>query len=185
MMWHCVWWCDTLYDDVTLCVMMWHCIWWCDTLYDDVTLCRMMWHCVWWCDTMYDDVTLCMMMWHCKWCCDTLLDDVTLCMMMWHCVWWCDTMYDDVTLCMMTWHCTWWCDSKLQRKSTSQNTNAPPPVNTSEWLRKVSVTPADVAPEDLFFYRYYPFFFYKKRSLTWRLRISFCTGNLLQKDFLA
>ena len=44
--------------------------------------------------------------------------------------------------------------SKLQRKSASQSTDAPPPVNTSEWLRKVSVTPADVAPEDLFFYRF-------------------------------
>jgi hypothetical protein len=57
MMWHCekgvfiviylqvVWWCDTVYDDVTLCMMMWHCVWWCDTVYDDVTLCMMMWHC--------------------------------------------------------------------------------------------------------------------------------------------
>jgi hypothetical protein len=65
MMWHCVWWCDPVYDDVTLCMMMWHCVWWCDPVYDDVTLCMMMWHCVWWCDTVYDDVTLCMMMWHC------------------------------------------------------------------------------------------------------------------------
>ena len=24
MMWHYVWWCDTMYDDVTLCMMMWH-----------------------------------------------------------------------------------------------------------------------------------------------------------------
>jgi hypothetical protein len=58
MMWHYAWWCDTLYDDVTLCMMMWDYAWWCDTLYDDVTL----WHCVWWCDTMYDDVILCMVM---------------------------------------------------------------------------------------------------------------------------
>jgi hypothetical protein len=63
MMWHCVWWCDTMYDDVTLCMMMWHYVWWCDsvcwcdTVLDDVTLCMMMWHCVWWCDTMYGDVT--------------------------------------------------------------------------------------------------------------------------------
>ena len=67
-----------LYDDVTLCMMMWHCVWWCDTVYDDVALCMMMWHCVCWCDTMYDDVTLCMMMWHCEWWCDT----VSLSMMM-------------------------------------------------------------------------------------------------------
>jgi hypothetical protein len=46
--------------------MMWHCVWWCDTVYDDVTLCMMMWHCVWWCDTVYDDVTLCMMTWRLK-----------------------------------------------------------------------------------------------------------------------
>ena len=45
---------------------MWHCVWWCDTVYDDVTLCMMMWHCVWWCDTVYDDVTLCMMTWRLK-----------------------------------------------------------------------------------------------------------------------
>ncbi len=32
-MWHRVWWCDTVYDDVTLCMMMWHCVWWCDTVY--------------------------------------------------------------------------------------------------------------------------------------------------------
>ena len=76
------WWCDTVYDDMTL--------------YDDVTLCMMMWlsrmcagydllmmwHCVWWCfkDVCMirssDDVILRMMMRHC--------------MMMWHCVWWCD-----------------------------------------------------------------------------------------------
>jgi len=52
-----------MYDDVTL--------WWCDTMYDDVTLCMMMWHYVWWCDTMYDDVTLCMMTWDYVWWCDT------------------------------------------------------------------------------------------------------------------
>jgi hypothetical protein len=28
-----------MYDDVTLCMMMWHCGWWCDTVDDDVTLC--------------------------------------------------------------------------------------------------------------------------------------------------
>jgi hypothetical protein len=55
---------DTMYDDVTLCMMMWHYVWWCDTMYDNVTLCMMMWHCVWWCDTVDDDVTLCMMMSH-------------------------------------------------------------------------------------------------------------------------
>jgi hypothetical protein len=38
----------TRYDDVTLCMMMWHYVWWCDTMYDDVTLCMMMWHYVWW-----------------------------------------------------------------------------------------------------------------------------------------
>ena len=27
-----------MYDDVTLCMMMWHYVWWCDTMYDDVTL---------------------------------------------------------------------------------------------------------------------------------------------------
>jgi len=59
-MWHYVWWCDTLYDDVTLCMTMWHYVWWCDTMYDDVTLCMVMWHYVWWCDTVYGDVTLCM-----------------------------------------------------------------------------------------------------------------------------
>jgi len=58
MMWHYVWWCDTMYDDVTLC-MMTHTHThtpdqvravprWCDTKYDDVTLCMMMWHYVWW-----------------------------------------------------------------------------------------------------------------------------------------
>ena len=26
-----------MYDDVTLCMMMWHYVWWCDTMYDDVT----------------------------------------------------------------------------------------------------------------------------------------------------
>ena len=57
MMWHYVWW-DTGYD----------CVWWCDTKYDDVTLCMMMWHYVWWCDTMYDGVTLCMMR-HWVWLC--------------------------------------------------------------------------------------------------------------------
>jgi hypothetical protein len=30
-------------SDVTLCMMMWHYVWWCDTMYDDVTLCMMMW----------------------------------------------------------------------------------------------------------------------------------------------
>jgi len=122
---------------------MWHCVCWCDTVHDDVTLCMMMWHCVCWCDTVYDDVTLCVLMWHCacgqaggdanaahpsvfKWTAMHLAaindqacvcDDVTLCMMMWHCVWWCDTtwlpsvirhvfmhVYDDVT-------CVWWCDT--------------------------------------------------------------------------
>jgi len=27
-----VWWCDIMYDDVTLCMMMWHYVWWCDTM---------------------------------------------------------------------------------------------------------------------------------------------------------
>jgi len=38
----------------------------CDTMYDDVTLCMMAWHYVWWRDTMYDDVTLCLCVhvWH-------------------------------------------------------------------------------------------------------------------------
>ena len=44
MMWHHVWWCDTMCDDVTL-----------DEAgpYDDVTPCMMMWHYVWWCDTRW------------------------------------------------------------------------------------------------------------------------------------
>jgi hypothetical protein len=61
MMWHHVWWCDTKYE-ARVRMMMWHIITrrvtsscWCDTMYDDVTLCMMMW--------LYDDVTLCMMMW--------------------------------------------------------------------------------------------------------------------------
>jgi hypothetical protein len=33
-----------MYDDVTQCMMMWHNVWWCDTMYDDVTQCMMMWH---------------------------------------------------------------------------------------------------------------------------------------------
>ena len=33
-----------MYDDVTRCMMMWHDVWWCDTMYDDVTRCMMMWH---------------------------------------------------------------------------------------------------------------------------------------------
>jgi len=32
-----VWWCDTVCDDVTLCVMLLHYV------CDDVTLCEMMW----------------------------------------------------------------------------------------------------------------------------------------------
>ena len=110
--WSVIWWCDTVYDDVTLFMMMWHCVWWCDTMltfntayydYEGIMIGdMMMWHCVWWCDTVYDDVTLCMMMWHYADVQHSLLrlwrdhdrwyDDVTLCMMMWHCVWWCDTM---------------------------------------------------------------------------------------------
>ena len=73
---YCVWWCDTVYDDVTQCMMMWHCVWWCDTVCMMMWHCMLMWHCVWWCDTVYDDVTLCTM-WH-------VYGDVTLCMMMWH-----------------------------------------------------------------------------------------------------
>ena len=40
----------------SLCLFVY--VWWRDTVYDDVTLCMMTWHCVWWCDTMYDDMTL-------------------------------------------------------------------------------------------------------------------------------
>jgi len=50
-------------SNAAISMMMWHYVWWCDTMYGDVTLCMMMWHCVWWCATMYDDVTRCMMMW--------------------------------------------------------------------------------------------------------------------------
>jgi hypothetical protein len=51
-----------MYDDVTLCMMMWHGVWWCDTMCAGwlVYVCMMMWHYAWWCDTAYDDVTLCM-----------------------------------------------------------------------------------------------------------------------------
>jgi len=60
--WACTW----LLQKACLltCMMMWHYVWWCDTMYDDVTLCMMMWHYAWWFDTMHDDMTLCMMIWH-------------------------------------------------------------------------------------------------------------------------
>jgi hypothetical protein len=46
--WHCVWWCDTVYDDVTLCMIRrWMGLQVLDIVYDDVTLFMMMWHCVW------------------------------------------------------------------------------------------------------------------------------------------
>jgi hypothetical protein len=94
---------------VTLCMMMWHYVWWCDTMYDDLTLCMMMWHYAWWCDTMYDDVTLCMM-WHYVWWCDTMAHKAgLLCLRVY--VWWFDTMYDDAKLCMMMWHYVWWFDT--------------------------------------------------------------------------
>ena len=33
-----------LYPRDLVCIMMWHYAWWCDTMYDHVTLCMMMWH---------------------------------------------------------------------------------------------------------------------------------------------
>jgi hypothetical protein len=54
MMWHCVWWCDIMYDDVTLCMMIWHYVWWSEIMSDDVTLYVMMRHYVWWFDTMHE-----------------------------------------------------------------------------------------------------------------------------------
>ena len=52
-----------------LCMMMWHYVWWCGSVYDDVTLGVMMWHYVWWCDSMHDDVALCLKHASCLWSC--------------------------------------------------------------------------------------------------------------------
>ena len=86
-----------MYDDVTLCILMWHCVWWCDTVYDDVTPCVMMWHdaCVFSNGIipplLIDARLVSVMMWHHVWWCDNTYDAVTLCMMMSHCIWWCHT----------------------------------------------------------------------------------------------
>ena len=53
-----------LFDDVTVCMVMWQYVWWCDSMYDDVTVCvsddvtvcMVMWHYEW------------MMMWRCEYC---------------------------------------------------------------------------------------------------------------------
>jgi hypothetical protein len=134
---HYVWWCDTMYDDVTLCMMMWHhvCMYarllasWTQferwlilekrihvCMYSfrantyvcmDVCVSPGEWDAVW---KVYD---LGEAAWY---------DDVTLCMMMWHYV--CMMMWhyvDDVQFerCtileklhdMMMWHYVWWCDT--------------------------------------------------------------------------
>jgi hypothetical protein len=92
------------YDDVTLCMMMRHYVCWCDTVYDDVTLC----------DTMYDDVTLRVMMWHYVWWCDTMksrCDTMKCDTMMWHYVTlWCDTIKSQCDT--MKWHYEW-CDTMM------------------------------------------------------------------------